>query len=193
MHPLWEILGGDLIGGVLGLPKNLDYMPVLAVVDGLDGVDAASERLAGERSGVGTPEMGDLAKGFRLIFDLMLGDDFVAVFGNGGNPVVDGENVWAVGADGDEAHVGKEDLAETGTVLVGGAGDGVVQSDDELVEGGGGWAGCRSRVLGWSLSVRGRMDRNQEQEASGGYDRKGEAAHGGSVVHAGREGALGAR
>jgi hypothetical protein len=105
-----------LIRCVFGLPEDFDDVPALSVVDGLDGVDAAGERLAGEGSGVGAPEMGDVAESFGLIFDLVFGDDFVAVFGNAGDPVIDGEGVRAVGGDGDEPCVGEENLAEAGAV-----------------------------------------------------------------------------
>ena len=140
-------MGGDLVGGVLGLPEDLEDVPVLSVEDGLDGVDAAGEGLAGEVRGVGAPEMGDVAEGFGLNFDLVFGDDFVAVFGDGCDPVIEGEDVRAVGADGNEAHVGQQKLFHAGAVFVGGTADGVVEGNDELIEGCGGWA----RRGGWGL------------------------------------------
>jgi hypothetical protein len=154
-------LGGDLVGGVLGLPEDLEDVPVLSVVDGLDRVDAAREGLAGQGGGVGAPEMGDVAEGFGLIFNLVFGDDFVAVFGDGCDPVIDGEDARAVGADGNEARGGQQKLLHAGAVFVCGAGDSGVEGDDELVEGGGGWTGCGSwggglrwgRRLGWGLGL----------------------------------------
>src|ERR1035438_6517519 len=138
-----EVLGGDLVRRVLGLPEDFDHVPALPIVDGLDGVDATGEGLAGEGGFVGAPEMGDVAEGLGLIFELVLGDDGVVVFGDGGDSVVDGEDVGAGGGVGDRSHVGEEELAEAGAVFVGGAGDGFVDGGDELVEGGcwraGGW------------------------------------------------------
>ncbi len=152
---LGEVLGGDFVGCVFGLPDDFNDVPGLPIVNGLDGVDATGEGLAGEGGFVGAPEMGDVAEGLGLIFELVLGDNGVVVFGDGGDPVIDAEDVGADGADGDETHVGKEELAEAGAVFVGGAGDGVVDGGDELVEGGCWWAGgwgCRGG-RGWGLGL----------------------------------------
>jgi len=117
--------------------------------------------------------MGDGAEGLGLKFELVLGDEGVVVFGDGGDPVVDGEDVGAGWADGDKAGIGAEDLAEAGAVFIGGAGDGLVDGGNELVEGGGGWAGCR----GW----RWRLGVGCGEGCGAGED-EGEAAHGGSVI-----------
>ena len=145
-----QVLGGDLVGGVLGLPEDFEDVPVLSVKDCLDGVDAAGEGLAGQGGGVGAPEMGDVAEGFGLNFNLVFGDDFVAVFGDGCDPVIKGEDARTVGADRNKAHVGQQKLLHAGAVFVGGAGDGGVEGDDELVEGGSGGAGDGDE-LGWRL------------------------------------------
>ena len=173
-----EVLGGDFFGGIFGLPEDFDDVPALPIVDSLDGVDAAGEGLAGEGGGVGAPEMGDVAESLGLIFELMLGDDGVVVFGDGGDPVVDGQDVGAGSADGDQADVGKEDLAKAGAVFVGGAGDGVVDGGDELVESCGGWAGHGGGGLGLGLHLG--VDWG---EGCGAGEDEDEAAHGGSVVH----------
>src|ERR1700691_1349951 len=123
---LGQVLGWDLVGSVFGLPQDLDDVPALSVVDGLDGVDAAGDGLAGEGSGVGAPEVGDVAEGLGPDFDLVLGDDRIAIFRDGSDPVIDGENARSVGADGDEARFGKEELSHAAAVSIGGAGDGAV-------------------------------------------------------------------
>ena len=174
---LRQILGGDFVRGVFGLPDDFDDVPALAIVDGLDGVDAAGEGLAGEGGFVGAPEMGNGSEGLGLIFELVFGDDFVVVFGDGGDPVVDGEDVGAGGANGDETRVREEELAEAGAVFAGGTGDGSVDGGDELVEGVGGWAG------GWGWRWRRRWGLGVDGGEGDGADKhEGEAAHGGSLI-----------
>jgi hypothetical protein len=128
-------LGRDFVGGVFGLPDDLDDVPALSIVDSLNGVDAAGEWFAGEGSAVGAPEMGDVAESLGLKFELMLGNDLVAVFGDRCDPVIDGEDVGASDAHRDQAHIGKENLAKAGAVFVGRTGDGFVDGGDELIEG----------------------------------------------------------
>jgi len=154
-------------------------VPALAIVDRLDGVDAAGEGFAGEGGRVGAPEMGDVAEGLGLIFDLVLGVDGVTIFCDGCDPVIDGEDVGAVGADGDEASVGEEELLPAGAVLVGGTGDCAVDGGDELVEGVGGWAGGGCLGLGMEGEP---MSQHRGHGAPSEGEKDEHSTHGGSVL-----------
>lgn len=131
-------MGWDFFRCVLSLPENFDDVPVLSVINRLDGIDATRQGLASQRRGIRAPEMGDVAEGFRLKFDLLLADLSIAIFGNGGDPVVDGEDARPGGAYRDQAHVREENLAEAAAIFVGGTGDRIIDGGDELVEGCGG-------------------------------------------------------
>ena len=146
--------------------------------------------------------MGDVAIGFRLVFDLLLGDGFVAVFGDGGDPVIDGKEAGSGGADGDETRAGEEKRAKTGAVFGGGAGDGGVEGGDELIEGGSGRAGgglrrdrlSRGGGWGWSLGVGGEpMSQHQGHGAPDDREEGEEAAHGGKCIEDGWELGAGSR
>ena len=174
-----QIWRGDGGGRVFGLPEDFDDMPVLSIVDGLDGVDAASDGFAGEGGAVGAPDMGDAAEGFGLIFELVLGDNFIAVFLDRRDPVIDSEHAGAGGSDGDEPRAGDENLTEAGAIFAGGAGDGGIESGDEGVEGGGGRTDGR-----WSLGWRGSGCLGVEQGGREGQqgEKESEASHGGSLA-----------
>ena len=116
--------------GFFGLPDDLNYVPLLAVVDGLDAVDAAVHyfalgRLAigGGACLIGAPEVGDVGPGFTADVDLLLVEDHASVLGYSADPAVDikddGGGCTVRGdADGDEARIWREEGAKAGAVLV---------------------------------------------------------------------------
>jgi len=117
----------------LRLAKRFRRCALLAVVDGLDAVDAAVGRLVvvADFGFVCAPEVGDVGPGLGADIDLVLMEHGGAALGDGVDPVFNGEDVrggCAVGgdADGDQASVRKKERAEAGAVPVGRAGDGGV-------------------------------------------------------------------
>jgi hypothetical protein len=156
-------------------------VPLLAVEDGLDRVDAAIDDFAlgrfavGSRAGfVGAPQMSHVIPAFGADFDLAFIEDGVSTFGYGVDPVLDGEDAGcgcAVrrDADGDETGIGREEAAEAGAIFVAGAADGVVDGLDEVAEGGGRRAGHDvRRRRGGSLGV----ECGEQQGGENGYDNR---------------------
>lgn len=159
-------------------------MPLLAVEDGLDAVDAAIAGLGivAEAGFVGAPQVRHVGPGLGLECELMLGDHGRAALGDGVDPVLCGKDAGrgcAVGgdADGYETRVGKEERAEAGPVLVGWAADCRVYGGDEPIEGSRrrtGWGGGGDFGLGGLGAKRGC-----KQSGEGEEDCK--ATHGGIV------------
>jgi hypothetical protein len=83
--------------------------------------------------------MGDVGPGLRLDLQLVLGEDRVAALGDRVDPAVDieddgGGRAIFGDADGDQAGIRQEEIAETGAVLVGRASDGGVDGLGSLWE-----------------------------------------------------------
>ena len=129
------------------MPEDFLDVPLLAIVDGLDAVDAAVHWFAfgdfavgrlsvcGGAGFVGAPQMGEVRPGFGADLELLFVEDLAAALGDGVNPVLNGEDAsggGAVGgdADGDKAGIGREKCAEAGAVFVGRAADGGVDCGD---------------------------------------------------------------
>jgi hypothetical protein len=179
---LGKVFCGDGVGGDFGLPGDFDDVPLLAVVEGLDAVDAAVGGLvvAADFGFVGAPEVGDVGPGLGADVELMFVEHVGAALGNGVDPIFNGEDAGrgcAVGrdADGDQARVGKEECAEAGAVSVGGAGNGRVDGLDELVERGCGGAGGN----GGHGGVRGLGAEHGRHKGGGEGEEEDGFAHGG--------------
>lgn len=173
-HPvLWlgEVLCGDGVFGFFGLPDDLDHVPLLAVVDGLDAIDAAVSGLGvvADAGFVGAPEMSEVGPRLGLDVQLVLSEHGAAALRDRVDPAVDVEDDrggCAIGgdADWDEARVGQKERAEAGSILVCGTGDRGVDGGDELIERGGGRAGCS-----WCWGLRcGRLGAEGWHDQDGG-------------------------
>ena len=141
----WQIFRGDRAGRRLSIPEDGDDPVAIAILEQLDGVDAALEWLAvfGVARFVGGEDMHDIAEAFRGVVDA----SFEKAIGQrrcGALLILlrgEGSDVGAVAGFGvarrDEARIGNEEGAEAVPVarLAGRTGDDVVECGEDGVDG----------------------------------------------------------